>query len=84
MQIWCEVLSKEANERYTKDNHSPGKYRSVKYMGLPYIMKLKYFIKFINWILASDTLNMFMCMQIEKIRKIAMCRATLENVYQFA
>ncbi|KAG8189071.1 hypothetical protein JTE90_025501 [Oedothorax gibbosus] len=27
-QIWCEVLSKEANERYTKDNHSPGKYRS--------------------------------------------------------
>ncbi|XP_071042056.1 endothelin-converting enzyme 2 [Parasteatoda tepidariorum] len=27
-QIWCEVLSKEANERYIKDNHSPGKYRS--------------------------------------------------------
>ncbi|XP_055944796.1 endothelin-converting enzyme 1-like isoform X2 [Argiope bruennichi] len=27
-QIWCEVLSKEANERYVKDNHSPGKYRA--------------------------------------------------------
>ncbi|GFT81582.1 peptidase_M13 domain-containing protein [Nephila pilipes] len=26
--IWCEVLSKEANERYVKDNHSPGKYRA--------------------------------------------------------
>ncbi|XP_035214545.1 neprilysin-2-like [Stegodyphus dumicola] len=27
-QIWCEVLSKEANEKYIKDNHSPGKYRA--------------------------------------------------------
>ncbi|XP_067134697.1 neprilysin-1-like isoform X1 [Centruroides vittatus] len=27
-QLWCEVTSKEGNEKYIKDTHSPGKYRA--------------------------------------------------------
>ncbi|GAB6032160.1 NEDD8 protease Nep2 [Chamberlinius hualienensis] len=28
-QIWCEVVSKEGYIKYTKDAHSPGKYRTI-------------------------------------------------------
>lgn len=35
-QLWCEILSKEANERYIKDSHSPGKYRAnIPLMNFP-------------------------------------------------
>ncbi|XP_046407167.1 neprilysin-1-like isoform X2 [Ischnura elegans] len=28
-QIWCEVLNKEGYEQYTRDMHSPGRYRTL-------------------------------------------------------